>query len=116
MASLGSSECWLRDTGGGSKTGYLKPLLGCQSLFPRQHPILINLPPVSKVGGSVEVDEADCFVTTGSSGCTREGTLLTSSIKHQSCLLESEHTDTHGATQLAWCCSARLTDSPWIIG
>lgn len=36
-------------------------------------------------------------MTTGSGGCTQEGTLLTSSIRYQSHLLESEHSDTCGA-------------------
>lgn len=57
---------------------------------------LYQLLHVSKVGASVEVEEADCSVTTGSSWCTRIGTLMPSSIKHQSSLLKSEHSGPHG--------------------
>lgn len=94
MAPLGSSEFGLRDMdGGGTETRHLESLLG---VLPRQHPISVSLPPVCRAGGSVEVDAADCFVSTESSRCTRAGTLMASSIKHQSSLLKSEHSDTHG--------------------
>ena len=57
---------------------------------------LYQLPHLSEVGASVEVDAADWFVTTGSHWRTRVGTLVQSSVKHESSRLKSEHSGPRG--------------------
>lgn len=64
---------------------------------------LYQLPHLSEVGASVEVDAADCFVTPGSHWCPRVGTLMLSSVKHESSRLKSECSGPRGG------CSVHLT-------
>lgn len=64
---------------------------------------LYQLPHLSEVGASVEVDAADCFVNTGSHWCPRVGTLMLSSVKHESSRLKSECSGPRGG------CSVHLT-------
>lgn len=58
MASLGSSEFWLRDIADrGTKTGYQGTFSGVLESAPLTTSCLHQLGCVSKVGGSVEVDK-----------------------------------------------------------
>lgn len=58
-----------------------------------------------KGGGRVEVGDTDSLVTTGNSRWTRGGTFskMTSSLKHQSSLLKSEHLGAQGVGSVVWC-------------
>lgn len=111
MASLGSSEFWLRDIADrGTKTGYqgtFSGVLESASLTTSHlHQFGLCVQSWWECGSGW-----NCFVTTGNSWWTWVGTLMTSFMKHQSSLLKSEHLGTQWVDSV---CVMLISSLDWL--